>query len=370
MRWQQLLPVSLLIAACSVGATVIAQPRPATPAHTEGHAPHDDPDASAGEGPSLADGVVIDPDAGLMLTYNAVALVDAAAPVAQGRGVRVTVGEVLDRVRESPAVVRQGYAVPDGGALQELVDRMVADRLLVLEARRRGLENDPQVRAALERALVSRLRATVFNPQAGDGTAVTDEEIHAWYDAHPERFHIPERRRVRAVFTTGEARAREVLALALLRRRNRPTHEFRRLALDHNDDVTLRSMAGEVRDITPEPLVGSMELDQGTRDAIFAVTVDDEVIPRVIPGTWRGAPGFFVIQYLSRRRPEERSFEASAEWIRQRIVLERRVAVERDRVDALTREANIRRTPIEQAVRVEPRVVALTGDAGVDAGRR
>jgi hypothetical protein len=46
------------------------------------------------------------------------------------------------------------------------------------------------------------------------------------------------------------------------------------------------------------------------------------------------------------------------------------VAVERDRIDALTREANVRRVPIEQAVRVEAQVVAVTGDAGVDAGRR
>lgn len=354
MRWQQLLPVSLLIAACSVGATVIAQPRPATPAHTEGHAPHDDPDASAGEGPSLADGVVIDPDAGLMLTYNAVALVDAAAPVAQGRGVRVTVGEVLDRVREAPAVVRQGYAVPDGGALQELVDRMVADRLLVLEARRRGLENDPQVRAALERALVSRLRATVFNPQAGDGTAVTDEEIHAWYDAHPERFHIPERRRARVIFLANRREALDVLRLALTRRRQRPVHEFRRLASERNDDPHLRSMAGDLRDVTPRPVPGGLELDPAVRAAIFEIAREGDTLPRVIEGSWRGTAGHFIVNLVSRRRGEERSLAAQSDWIRLRIMMERRVAVERARVAELARERGVTAMPLSQVLRFAP----------------
>jgi hypothetical protein len=123
----------------------------------------------------------------------------ATAPIASGRGVNITAGELLERVRDANEFEQRRFAA-DPAALEGLADRLVADRLLAAEARRRGLESDPAVRAAVERALIARLRATVLIP-AADAQRVTEQEARAFYDSNAYRFHIPERRRVAVLFT-------------------------------------------------------------------------------------------------------------------------------------------------------------------------
>lgn len=295
-----------------------------------------------------------DGDAGAALrAMRVVPLVDASTPVATGRNVAVSAEEVYAWLRDSAPVAQRRYA-SDPALMNEILDRLVADRLLAHEARRRGLERDPVVRAALERALVARLRALVLNPRAGDATGVTDAEVRRWYDEHPDRFHIPERRRVRVIFTTDRAAAAEALRLATLRRRGRVVNEFRRLAAQYNTDPELVGLRGEVRDVLPPRAPGGDAVDLAVREAVYELREEGAVAPRVVPGRWRGAQGFFVVRYVDRRAPIERAFAESAEWIRNRIVLERRVAAERAEVERLERESAVRRVPLASVVRLEP----------------
>lgn len=295
-----------------------------------------------------------DGDAGAVLRpMRVVPLVDASTPIATGRNVAVSAEEVFAWLRDSAPVAQQRYA-SDPAVMNEILDRLVADRLLAHEARRRGLERDPIVRAALERALVARLRALVLNPRAGDATGVTDAEVRRWYDEHPDRFHIPERRRVRVVFTADRAVAAEVLRLATLRRRGRLVNEFRRLAGQYNTDPELVGLRGEVRDVLPPRAPGGDAVDPAVREAVYELREEGATVQRVVPGRWRGAQGFFVVRYVDRRPPIERAFSESAEWIRNRIVLERRVAAERAEVERLERESAVRRVPLASVVRLEP----------------
>lgn len=302
--------------------------------------------------PQHAEGDEDEHDASVPQPMRVIPLVEASRPVASGRGLEVRADEVFTWVRESGPVIQRRYAL-DPAALEEILDRLVADQLLAREARRRGLERDPIVRAALERALVSRLRATVLNPRAGDVTAVRDDEVRRWYDEHPERFHIPERRRIRVVFSTDRALAGEALRLALLRRRGRVVNDFRRLAATRNSDAELAGARGELRDVLRPDLPGGDGIDPAVRAATFETNIEGTVIPRLIAGRWRGAQGFYVVRYVDRRAPIERSYAESAEWIRGRIVLERRVAAERAEVERLEREAGVRRVPLSGVLRLE-----------------
>jgi peptidyl-prolyl cis-trans isomerase C len=316
---------------------------PGTPEPTESPTDDEDPAVSEDAAPP----------------WTLVPLVDASTPIATGRNLRVTAGEVIARFRDASGALQEGYATrPD--LAQELLDRIVADRLLADEARRRGLDADPLVRAAVERALVSRLRALVINPTA-DTTRPTDDEVRTWYDAHPERFHIPERRRVRLLFVTDRREAMEILRLALARRGGRPVHEFRRLAAERNREPHLRSMAGDVRDVTPTPIPGALDLDPAVRAALFEISREGDTLPRLVEGRWRDVPGWFLVHLVGRRRGEERSLAAQSDWIRLRIMLERRVAAERAQIDELARARGVNAMPITAVLRFDP----SGGDAGV-----
>lgn len=285
-------------------------------------------------------------DAGLVVQPL---LLDASVPVAIGRGVVVTAGELYQRVMDAPEPTRQRWA-SDPRLLEELLDRLVADRLLANEARRLGLENDPAVRAAVERALVARLRATVINPSVGDGSTVTMDEIRAFYLSNPQRFHIPERRRALVVFVTDRRQAERILQQvhpSRRARRRRPV-DFRELARRYNTDPELLRTDGEIQEVTAT----QEDLDPALRNAIFAIDRAGEVYRQVVPGRWNGSEGYFVVRLLSRRPPIDRTLEESVDWIRQRIVLERRVRAERALVERLAREAGVVRMPTERVVRI------------------
>lgn len=285
----------------------------------------------------------------------------AAAPttaVVTGRGVTVTAGEVLDRVRDANEVEQRRYAT-DPAALEGLVDRIVADRLLAAEARRRGLENDPAVRAAIERALIARLRATVLNPTA-DAMRVTEQEARTFYDSNSYRFHIPERRRVAVIFTNDltrlqrETRRWSRLDRAQLRRAFREV--TRQLTVD--DDIIRAEY--EFSDVTET----REDLDESLRRATFSLRDEGDVTAEPVAGQYRGRRGYWMVRLVDKRAAIDRTFEESVDWIRGRIASERRLQVERDTVTRLTEQAAVRRTPASSVVRVQ--VIADAGN--IDAG--
>lgn len=349
-------PLSLRSLSCSVAAMVTAaalllsssaaaaQPQPSTPPTSiEEPDPEDTPVPDPATAAALADRRPI----------TVVPLLPGGDVLATGRGVTVTVAELYAILNEATPPLLRRYA-QSPAALQAVVDRLVSDRLLAAEARRLGLDRDAIVVAALERALVSRLRATVLSPRAGGTDAVTDDDVRRWYDAHPDRFHIPERRRARAIFLTDRAEALRVLRLALQRRGRRHRNDFRVLAAQHNAAPDLRATRGELHEVARGPWPYAVQVDEPVREALFSVPREGDVVGRVVEATWQGTPGFFVLRYVARRAAIERSLDDSREWVRHRIVLERRVAAEQAEIERLAAEAHLTRLPVDRAVRLDP----------------
>lgn len=343
---------ALLLAAClACPMASRGQPAPHLPP-TSGAAVEDDDTAESALPDPATAAALVDPRA-----VTVVPLLPPAQALATGAGVTVTAGELYAALGDAPPPLLRRYA-QDPAALRALVDRMVGERLLAAEARRAGLDRDAVVVAALERALVSRLRATVLSPRGGGLEAVTDEDVRRWYAEHPDRFHIPERRRARAIFLTDRAEAARVLRLALQRRGRRYRNDFRRLAAQHNAAPDLRATRGELHEVARAPWPYAVPLDPAARDAVFAAAREGDVVPRVVEATWQGRPGYFVLRYIARRAPIERSLEDSREWVRHRIALERRVAAEQAEVDRLAAQARLTRLPVERAVRLDTAPVA------------
>jgi len=96
---------------------------------------------------------------------------------------------------------------------REFLERMIDLELLAQEARRRGLDNNPEVQAAIRQRLreVQLQKAHRDLPQFAQ---IPDDEIKAYYEEHKEDYREPERRGV-AVITLGDPdKAAEVLELA------------------------------------------------------------------------------------------------------------------------------------------------------------
>jgi peptidyl-prolyl cis-trans isomerase C len=97
---------------------------------------------------------------------------------------------------------------------RELLSEMVDVELLAQEAKRRGLDKEPeaqeQVRQILRDALLSEARQGVPAP-----AEIAADEVRAYYDSHAEKFSEPERRRAAAIVLDDAKKAKEALDKAL-----------------------------------------------------------------------------------------------------------------------------------------------------------
>ncbi|MFO0758546.1 MAG: peptidyl-prolyl cis-trans isomerase [Byssovorax sp.] len=93
---------------------------------------------------------------------------------------------------------------------RELLGEMIDVELLAAEARRRGLDKDPetqdQIRGILRDAMLAKAREGMPSP-----AQISADEVRAYYDSHLDKFSEPERRRVAAIVMTDKKEAQKVL---------------------------------------------------------------------------------------------------------------------------------------------------------------
>lgn len=93
---------------------------------------------------------------------------------------------------------------------RELLEEMIDVELLAAEAKRLGIDKEPEaqdaIRTILRDAILAQAREGIPTP-----AQLTDQEIRAYYDAHLDKFTEPERRRVAAIVMTDKKEAQKVL---------------------------------------------------------------------------------------------------------------------------------------------------------------
>ena len=175
-------------------------------------------------------------------------------PVATYRGGVLTVEELNRALAQMPPMVRMRYQTP--AQKKELVERLVRLDLLARVAVARGHAKDPDMVEALKNILAQRM---VKDEMDSKGTAPTDEELQAYYDAHVADFARPETYRVSTLFLaapendaarkkTQGARAEQLLAQA---RRMKPDDfaAFGQLVKANSEDPS-KMMEGDLRALT------------------------------------------------------------------------------------------------------------------------
>ena len=124
---------------------------------------------------------------------------DAAVGVVAWVGdVQITRQQVINDVAKLSPIFRRQFSSAAGR--KEILDAMVDKRVLEIEARRRGLHRDPEIRRQveqLERRLI--VRALIDQEKAAPPT---DEKLQAYADAHRAELLDPERVRVARILVT------------------------------------------------------------------------------------------------------------------------------------------------------------------------
>lgn len=247
----------------------------------------------------------------------------------------ITLGEFQDRLEAQSPYLRQRFSSPE--RKREMLDTMIRFELLVQEARRLGLDRDPSMARLEMQALVDELLRTEVDAKV-HLEDITDAEVRADYDAHPEAWNQPEQVRASHIRVADRALAERLLAQ--LTAAPADVELFRRLAREHSNDAATKNAGGDLR------FFGRPE--QGVRavggppvpvvEAAFALTEVGALAPRVVSSE----DGFHVVRLGARRQAMARSFEEVRRTIQDRLFRERRAAAIDALVALLRQEGQVR----------------------------
>lgn len=220
--------------------------------------------------------------------------------------------------RHVASLVTQGLDASDPQVRRAVLDAYLEERVLVLEARARGLLR-PGASGEDEQLAAQQLLAEA----AQSGSVVGDEEVAAYYSAHAAELAQPETVTLRQILVPTENEARDVR-----RRLSKEPKSF--------------DMLAQTRSRAPEASAGGLmgtfsrgQLPAEVEAAAFGLArgaVSDPV---------KTALGYHVLRVDAHEPPRERSLEECAAEIRRLLVQQRSADASREAVKKLLLRAKV-----------------------------
>jgi peptidyl-prolyl cis-trans isomerase C len=199
---------------------------------------------------------------------------------------------VSDVRREGVAqgLIDRGDPLVPGGALYaQLLDELIDQRLLALEAKRRGLDDTDETRrrlaAAQERILGNILVETVVD------SAVTEDAVRKMYEEQVDLVELGDEVHARHILVDTLEEARDII------RELNEGEDFARLALDRSKDETTRLEGGDLGYFTPDMVTSA-----------FARAAFDTRVGQVSE-PFRSEYGWHVLKVEDRRADEPPTYE-------------------------------------------------------------
>lgn len=229
--------------------------------------------------------------------------------LAQVDDVVITVSEFQDRINAQSPYVRARYASLDHK--KEFLDNLVKFELLAAEAKRQGLDQDPEVVRTVKQVMIQRLLRQKFDTMKADD--ISDADVKAYFDAHPEEFNRPPEVRVSLILVPDEATAKKVLADP--RAQGLENVGFRDLVAQYSTDSETKERGGDLRFFDEK----NRELPPELVQAAFKLSNMGEVSPPV-----KTARGYALLKLTGRRSPLVRTLAEVSQSIRAKLFRERR----------------------------------------------
>jgi peptidyl-prolyl cis-trans isomerase C len=233
----------------------------------------------------------------------------------------ITLGEYAATLERMDPFERLRYQSPD--RRKQLLDELIDLELLATEARRRGLDQQPEtqerVRQMLRNELLDQVRAGV--PAPND---ISEADARRYYDAHRDDFREPERRRVAHIALGSEAEAKALLEKA---QAASPT-DWGKLVAEKSRDPRGKpstalppELAGDLGIVGPpgHPRGENPNVPEALRAAVFEIDKLGGVLSRVVAA----GGSFHVVRLTGKTDARDRTFADAERSIRVAQVQER-----------------------------------------------
>jgi peptidyl-prolyl cis-trans isomerase C len=250
---------------------------------------------------------------GVLSAGSVLAQTDPDPVLAKVNGEPIHISDVKTAAETLPA---QARSMPPQQLYPMLLDQLVDEQALVAEAKKTGLDKDPDVqrtvRMAQDRALASALLNKLVRPQ------VTDEAVKAHYDQEIAGKPGEAEVHARHILVNDEATAKKIIADL------KKGGDFAALSKQYSKDPSAAAQGGDLGFFKKTDMVPEFA------NAAFALK-DKEVSPVPVKSQF----GWHVIQTLEHRTSQPPAFDQERDELRQTMVqaaVQKEVAQARDAV--------------------------------------
>lgn len=221
---------------------------------------------------------------------------------------------------------------------RELLNEMIDVELLAAEARRRGLDKEPETEEAVDQILRDAILQDA-RKHVGAPMDIPPADIRAYYDAHPDRFTEPEHRRVAAIVLDNKKDAEETLKDAIGAKTQAEWGELfakHSITAPKTKDPAPVELVGDLGIVGPPDDVhgGSPRVPEPVRAAAFQIHAPNEVLDHVVEAEGR----FFVVRLSGLTAARKKSFQESDKQIRVILLQERMGAADKALEDELKKK--------------------------------
>jgi peptidyl-prolyl cis-trans isomerase C len=233
----------------------------------------------------------------------------------------ITLGEYAATLDRMDPYERLRYQSAD--RRKDLLNELVDLELLAQEARRRGLDKQPETQERVRQMLRDEL-LTQERGSAGSPDDVSDADARRYYDEHRDDFREPERRRVAHIALANEADAKALLEKA----QAASPAEWGKLVAEKSRDAKTKpgaalppELAGDLGIVGPPGHArgANPAVPEPLRAAVFEIEKVGGVLPRVV-----AAPGgFHIVRMTGKTDARDRSFADASRSIRVALIQER-----------------------------------------------
>jgi len=231
------------------------------------------------------------------------------AVLAQVDDVAITVAEFEERLNSQSPYVRARYASLDHK--KEFLENLVKFEVLAAEARRLGLDRDPEVVRAMKQVMIQKLlKQQIDRFKAED---IPEAEIQTYFDGHQDEYNRPPEIRVSMILVPDEASANKVLADP--RSKGLENLGFRELVTQYSIDQETKERGGDLRFFDAQ----NRELPAELIAAAFKLVNIGDVSPAV-----KTQRGYMVLKLTGQRRALVRTLAEVSQQIRAKLFRERR----------------------------------------------
>ncbi|HEY0839767.1 MAG TPA: peptidyl-prolyl cis-trans isomerase [Vulgatibacter sp.] len=269
----------------------------------------------------------------------------AAAPKKTGEvvasigDITITVDELKAKMDEQAPFIRARYDTAE--RKREFLDNLIRFELLAQEAKKRGLDQDPEVQTAMKKTMVQKLMRAEFD-DAKDAAQIPEEELRAFYDANIGDYVKPERVRASHVFfaagkkdpNRAKVRAEAAKALTAVKAKDADKNAFADLAKTRSDDDASKRAGGDLSFKTQEDLTSAWGAELAK--AAFDLKEIGDVASLV-----ETDKGFHLVKLTGRQNALDRSFDSVQNQIQSRLSREKRTKAFDSFVDGLKKSAKL-----------------------------